>query len=159
MNVILILLALCWISLRSLWNLPDGRDVLRRELGLVLMSVAMLSKSLIHLSVDGWGCVPSLSFDLRPNYGRGNEDNGDLLQKVPGMYCYTECLGLCSRPLPTHTSAKDSWTLMVKSRSVSSGVTAPFSWVLVHRRFCLCHPRDCFPILCKSPYTYTYLHW
>ena len=55
MNVILILLALCWISLRSLWNLPDGRDVLRRELGLVLMSVAMLSKSLIHLSVDGWG--------------------------------------------------------------------------------------------------------
>ena len=85
MNVILILLALCWISLRSLWNLPDGRDVLRRELGLVLMSVAMLSKSLIHLSVDGWGCVPSLSFDLRPNYGRGNEDNGDLLQKVPGM--------------------------------------------------------------------------
>ena len=25
---------------------------------------------------DGWGCVPSLLFDLRPNYGGGNEDNG-----------------------------------------------------------------------------------
>ena len=34
----------------------------------------MLSKSLIQFSVDGWGCVPSLLFDLRPNYGGGNED-------------------------------------------------------------------------------------
>ena len=31
-----------------------------------------------------------------------------------------------------------------KSGSVSCGVTAPFSWVLVHR-FCLCPPRVCFP--------------
>ena len=44
---------------------------------------AMPSKSLIQFSVDGQGCVPSLLFDLRPNYGGGNEDNGDLLQKVP----------------------------------------------------------------------------
>ena len=33
--------------------------------------------------------------------------------------------------------------------SVSYGVTAPFSWVLVHRRFCLCPTRVCFPVLCK----------
>ena len=45
------------------------------------MARAMLSKSLIHLSVYGWGCVPSLSFDLRPNYGGGNEDNGNLIQR------------------------------------------------------------------------------
>ena len=44
---------------------------------------AMLSKSLIQFSVDGQGCVPSLLFDLRPNYGGGKEDNGDLLQKAP----------------------------------------------------------------------------
>ena len=25
---------------------------------------------------------------LGPNYGGGNEDNGDLPQKIPGMYCY-----------------------------------------------------------------------
>ena len=43
----------------------------------------MLSKSLIQFSIDGWGCVPSLLFDLRQNYGEGSEDNGDLLQKVP----------------------------------------------------------------------------
>ena len=28
-------------------------------------------------------------------------------------------------------------------------VTAPFSWVLVHTRFCLCPPRVYFPVLCK----------
>ena len=56
---------------------------MRGKLGLVLMGEAMLSKSLIQFSVDGWGCVPSLLFDLGPNYGGGTEDNGDLLQKVP----------------------------------------------------------------------------
>ena len=89
----------------------------------------MLSKSLIQFSVDGQGCVPSLLFDLRPNYGGGNEDNGDLLQKIP---C-TQCPQPCSKPPPTHASAGDSWTLTGKSGSVSFGVTAPFSWVLVHR--------------------------
>ena len=47
------------------------------------MGRAMLGKSLIQFSVDGQSCVPSLLFDLRPNYGGGNEDTGDLLQKVP----------------------------------------------------------------------------
>ena len=50
---------------------------------IVLMGRVMLSKSLIQFSVDGQGCVPSLLFDLRPNYGGGDEDNGDFLQKVP----------------------------------------------------------------------------
>ena len=48
------------------------------KLGLILMGGAMLSKSSIQFSVDGWGSVPSLLFDLRPNYGGGNEDNGNL---------------------------------------------------------------------------------
>ena len=50
----------------------------------------MLSKSLIQFSVEGWGCAPSLLFDLRPNYGGGNENSDDLLQKVPCMHCYTQ---------------------------------------------------------------------
>ena len=45
------------------------------------MGGAMLSKSLIQFSVDGWGSVSSQLSDLRPNCGEGNEDNGDLLQK------------------------------------------------------------------------------
>ena len=45
-----------------------------------MMGGAMLSKSLIHFSLKGRGCVPSWLFDLRPNYGGSNEDNGDLFQ-------------------------------------------------------------------------------
>ena len=56
---------------------------MREKLDLVLMGWTLLSKSLIQFSVDGWGCVPSLLFDLRLNYGGGNEDNGHLLQRVP----------------------------------------------------------------------------
>ena len=51
------------------------------------------------------------------------------------MHCYTQCPQPCSRPLPTHASAGDSWTLKGKSESVSCGVIAPFSWVLLHTRF------------------------
>ena len=65
------------------------------------------------------------------------------------MYCYTHCPQPCSRPPLTHASPGDSWTLSGTSGSVSSGVTAPCSWVLVHTRFCLCPPRVYFPVLCK----------
>ena len=112
-------------------------------------SDGMLSKSLIQFSVDEWGCVSSLLFDLRPNNGEVNEDNGDLLQKVPCSHCCTQCPRPCSRPPPTHTSAGDSWTLTGKSGSVSCGVTAPFSWVLVHTRFLCALQESVSPILCK----------
>ena len=46
---------------------------------------------------------------------------------------------LCQRLLDTHG----------KSGSVSCGVIAPFSGVLVHTSFPLCPPRVCFPVLCK----------
>ena len=61
------------------------------------------------------------------NYGGGNEDNGDLFQKVPCRHCYTQCPQLCSRPPLTHASTRDSWTLTGKSGSVSCGITAAFS--------------------------------
>ena len=48
------------------------------------MGRAMLSKSLIQFYDDGQGCVPSLLFDLGPNYGGGHEDNADLLQRSHG---------------------------------------------------------------------------
>jgi len=50
------------------------------------------------------------------------------------MYCHTQCPQPCSRALPTHASARDSWTLTGKSESVSCRVTSPFFWVLVHTR-------------------------
>ena len=90
------------------------------------------------------------SFYLGPSYGGGNEDNGNLLQKVPCMHCCTQWPQPCSRPPLTHASAGDSWTLLGKSGSVSCGVTASFSWVLVHISFCLCSPRVYFPVLLSS---------
>ena len=41
----------------------------------------MLSKSLIQFSLDGQGCIPSLLFDLSPNYDGGNEDNANSFKR------------------------------------------------------------------------------
>ena len=41
----------------------------------------MVSKSLIQFSAEGQGCVPSLLFDLRPNYPRGKENNGTSFKR------------------------------------------------------------------------------
>ena len=110
----------------------------------------MLSKSLIQFSVDGEGYVPSLLFDLKPNYAGGNENNGTSFKR---SHANTDAFSALNPTagylLPPHTFARDSWTLTGKSRSVSCGITAPFSWVLIHTKFCLCPPRVCFPVLCK----------
>ena len=71
------------------------------------------------------------------------------LQKVLCRHCYTQCPRPCSSPPLNLSSTRDSWTHIGKSGSVSCGVTAPFSWVLVPKRFCLCSPRVCFPVLHK----------
>ena len=76
------------------------------------------SKSLMQFSVDGWGCVPSLLFDLRPNYGGGNQDNCDLLQKVQNVsctHCCTQCSQPWSSPLLTHWLC---WGLLHTHRQV-----------------------------------------
>ena len=57
------------------------------KLGLALVGEAMLSKSLIQFSADGWDCVrpplppPTPYRGLRPNYVRGNGNNGDVFQR------------------------------------------------------------------------------
>ena len=109
----------------------------------------MLRKSLIQFSVDGWGCVPSLLFDLRPNYGGGSEDNDDLLQKAPSTHCHTQCPQPWSRSLLTHASTRDSWTLMAKSGSVSCGsrLLSPGSWCT--QGFVCALQASVSPVLCK----------
>ena len=130
---------------KRLMKLPDGRDWLRGKLGLVLFGGghALWTFNPILCWSAGLCSLPIIY--LSPNCGGGNEDNDNLPQKVACMQCYTQCPWPCSRPPPTPASARDSWTLLGKSGSVSCGVTAPFSWVLVHTRFCLCPPRVCFP--------------
>ena len=53
------------------------------------------------------------------------------------------------RSLLTHTYAGDSWTLTGKSGSVFCGVSAPFSWVLVHTKFCWALQESVSPVLWK----------
>ena len=134
---------------KRLTEAHDGTDWLRGKLGLVLMGRAMLSKSLIQFSVDGEGCVPSLLFDLRPNYGEGNEDDGTSLQKVPCMYCRTQCPQPCSRPPPTHASTGDSWTLTASLAQslVGSLLLFPESWYT--QGFVRALQESVSPVLCK----------
>ena len=109
----------------------------------------MLSKSLIQFSVDGQGCVPSLLCGLSSNYDGGNEDDGTSFKRssahtaelsTPTLHQATADPSLRQRLLDT---LRQVWV------SLSCGDTAPFSWVLVHTRFCLCPPRVCFPVLWK----------
>ena len=45
---------------KSLCKLPHGRDWQWEKLDLALVGRAILSKGLIQLFVDRWGCAPSL---------------------------------------------------------------------------------------------------
>ena len=70
---------------------------------------------------------------LGPNYRWRLQRQWWPFSKIPCMSCYTQDPRPCSRPPLTQTSTGDSWTLTSRSGSVSCGVTAPFSWVLVHK--------------------------
>ena len=86
------------------------------ELGLVLMGRSMLSKSSIHFSVDGQGCVPSMLLDLRPNYGGGKGKNGDLLpHSVPltlqqAIHGHSQA-GLCQSPVGSLLLSPGFWCI------------------------------------------------
>ena len=62
----------------------------------------------------GGCCVPSLLFDLRPNYGGGDEDNGDLLQKVRAR---TAALS-ASDPAAATADPRLYWTLLDTQKQV-----------------------------------------
>ena len=91
------------------------------------------------------GLCSLLVIYLGPNYGGGNENNGDLLlhSVPPTLQQATANPHLCRRLLDT---CRQVWVSLL---CVCGGVTAPFSWILVHTRFCLCPPRVCSPVLCK----------
>ena len=110
------------------------------KLGLFLMGGPIFTKSLIQFSVDGQGCVPFLLSDLRPNYGGGNEDNGDLLQNV-----------LYSVPLTLQQATVDPWlcwNLLDTHRQVwVSLMWGHCSFLLGsgESRFSLCPPKVSIP--------------
>ena len=113
------------------------------------MGRAMLSKSLIQFSIDGRGCVPSLLFDLRPNYGRGDGDNGDLLQKVPActaaLSAPNPATGHC-RPTPLPETPGHSWESLGQS-ILGLLLLFPGSWYA--QSFVCAVQESVSPALCK----------
>ena len=75
------------------------------------------------------------------------------MTREPFLDCCCQCSYRWGEPLLTHFSTGDPLTLVGSFGSVSCGVTAPFLWVLVCTRFCLCLPslESLFPpVLCKA---------
>ena len=54
---LLLLSAHWWMRLRGLCKLPDGKDWWLEKLDLALVDRALVSKDIIQLCADGWGCL------------------------------------------------------------------------------------------------------
>ena len=105
---------------------------LKGKLGLVLMGGAMSSKSLTQFSVDGWGCVPSLLFDLRPNYGGGNDNKGSVQLLIP------------VRPFETPRTAECQASLSITNSQSLLKLMSTES-VMPSNHLILCHPLFLLP--------------
>ena len=135
-----------------MWKLPDGRDWLWGKQDLALVGRAMLNKSLIQFSADGWGCVPALYLGLRPNSVRGN---GDLLQKdlcqdaVAPMTVVISArdyaVGRC-QPTPVLEAPEHSTANLAQSL-VGSLLLSPGSWYT--QGFVCALQESVFPVLWK----------
>ena len=82
---------------------------------------------------------------LRSNYARVMATTFKGTYASGPQDCCFQCSWPRGRPLLTHASIRDSWTLTGMSSSVSCGVPASFSWVPVCTRLCVCPPRVCLP--------------
>ena len=105
----------------------------------------ILSKSLIQFSVDGQGYVPSL-FDLMPNYGGGNEDNGSLLQKVPCTFSAPNPVAGHRQPMPLPETPRHSQASLSRSL-VGSLLLSPGSSA---HKVLFVPSQSLFPLSCVS---------
>ena len=110
---------------------------------------AMLSKSLIQFSVDGRAVFPPCCLAWDQTMVEVMKMM-ELPSKVPCTHCCTHCPQLCIRPLLTHASARDSWTLTGKPGPVclvGTLLLSPGSWCT--QGFVRALQKSVSPVLCK----------
>ena len=122
-------------------------DCLWRNLDPILMVGAMLSKSLIQFSVDGWGCVPFLLFTW-------GETVVEVMKIMATSFKTSHvCTAALTAPNPASGHHQPTPPLETPGhsqtslgQSVGSLLLSPVSW---YTRFCLCPARVYIPVLCK----------
>ena len=109
----------------------------------------MLSKYLIQFSVDGCGCVPSLFFDLKPNYGGGSEIMEISFKRsnacTDALSSPNTAAGHC-QPTPPLETPGYSWASLGQS-PVGSLLLSPRSWCA--QGFICALQESVSPVLCK----------
>ena len=112
------------------------------------MSGAMLSKSLIQFSVDGWSCVASLLFTWGQTMVEVMKIMLTSLKRphacTAGVHAPNPAAGH-HRPTPLLETPGHSQASLGQSL-VGSPLLSPGS---LCTKFCLCPPRVYFPVLCK----------
>ena len=103
---------------------------------------------------DGWGSIPSLLFDLRQNYSGGNEDNGDLLPKVPCTHCCPQCpdpaAGRCWPTPPLETPGHSQASLGQSLWSHCSYLLGPGAHKVLFMPSRSLFPQSCVSSVIKS---------
>ena len=127
------------------------RDWLWGKLCLALVGKSIFSKSLIQFSTDGWGYVPPCGLAWGYTVVGVMETFSKMTMPacLKSRDCCSQCLWVLDRPLSTHASTRDFWTLTDKSGLVSCGVIAPFSWVLVCTGFVCALQESLESLLCS----------
>ena len=113
------------------------------------MGRVMLSKSLTQFSVDGWGCIPSLLFDLKQRYGKGMKAMATSFKRshvhTVALSAPDPAAGRCQLTGLPETPGH-SWASLGKSL-VGSLLLFPGSWCA--QGFICALQESASPVLCK----------
>ena len=125
------------MRLRDLYKVSGGWEWWWEKLDLALVGRAVLSKTLIQLSTDEWGCVPSLlvvwhevnqpwglwvlglMVTFKRTFSQGALSRAAAASAPLPMVSYCQ-------PMPPQEALQHQQVGLIVSR----GVTAPFLWVL-----------------------------
>ena len=121
---------------------------------LVLIGGVMLTKSSTQFSVDGQGCVPSLLFDLRPNYGevmRIMATSSRRSQACTAAFRAPDPAAGHRQPTPLLETPGHSWANLGQSL-VQTLLLSPGSWCM--QGFVYTLQGSVSPVLCKFWWLY-----